>query len=137
MGSKSSKPATITTTYKKDTIIKTVLKTENFRLAFQMKALKEESQSLQNMWKEFINEGRNTFIYTTATKYPQQIKIIRKNDGSLELSVLTNVDLKLEDLESFTKMFNTISQNIEAYTKTEATGFIGYGSSSNLLVVDN
>ena len=89
------------------------------------------------MWKEFINEGRNTFIYTTATKYPQQIKIIRKNDGSLELSVLTNVDLKLEDLESFTKMFNTISQNIEAYTKTEATGFIGYGSSSNLLVVDN
>jgi hypothetical protein len=138
MGSNSSKPATITTEYRKDTIIKTVLKTDEFRLAFQMKALKEESRSLQNMWKDFITGGRNTFYYNTATKHNQQIKIIRMNDGSLELSVVTNVDLKEEDLESFTKMFDTISKNIEAYDKSEATGLLGInnGSSTNLLIVE-
>jgi len=138
MGSNSSKPATITTEYRKDTIIKTVLKTDEFRLAFQMKALKEESCSLQNMWKDFITGGRNTFYYNTATKHNQQIKIIRMNDGSLELSVVTNVDLKEEDLESFTKMFDTISKNIEAYDKSEATGLLGInnGSSTNLLIVE-
>jgi len=138
MGSNSSKPPTITTEYRKDTIIKTVLKTDEFRLAFQMKALKEESRSLQNMWKDFITGGRNTFYYNTATKHNQQIKIIRMNDGSLELSVVTNVDLKEEDLESFTKMFDTISKNIEAYDKSEATGLLGINnaSSTNLLIVE-
>jgi len=136
MGSKSSKSATITTEYRKDTIIKTILKTDEFRLAFQMKALKEESSALQTMWKEFITGERNTFYYNTATKHNQQIKIVRLNDSSLELSVVTNVDLQEKDLESFTKMFDSISKNIEAYDKSEATGLTGYASSSNLLVVD-
>ena len=138
MGSATSKPATITTEYRKDTIIKTVLKTDEFRLAFQMKALKEESRALQNMWKDFITGGRNTFYYNTATKHNQQIKILRINDGSLQLSVVTNVDLKEEDLESFTKMFDIISKNIEAYDKSEATGLVGInnGSSTNLLIVE-
>ena len=138
MGSAKSKPATITTEYRKDTIIKTVLKTDEFRLAFQMKALKEESRALQTMWKDFITGGRNTFYYNTATKHNQQIKILRINDGSLQLSVVTNVDLKEEDLESFTKMFDTISKNIEAYDKSEASGLVGInnGSSTNLLIVE-
>jgi len=138
MGSMKSKPATatITTEYRKDTIIKTILKTDDFRLAFQMKALKEESRALQNMWKDFISGGRNTFYYNTATKHNQQIKIVRINDGSLQLSVVTNVDLKEEDLEVFTKMFDTINKNIEAYDKSEATGLTGSGSSTNLLIVE-
>jgi len=138
MGSSKSKPSTstITTEYRKDTIIKTVLKTDEFRLAFQMKALKEESRALQTMWKDFITGGRNTFYYTTATKHNQQIKIVRINDGSLQLSVVTNVDLKEEDLEDFTKMFDTISKNIDAYDRSEATGLTGNGSSTNLLIVE-
>jgi hypothetical protein len=136
MGSIKSKPATITTSYKKDTIIKTILKTDDFRLAFQMKALKEESSALQAMWKDFITGERNTFYYTTATKHNQQIKITRISDGSLQLSVVTILELKEENLQDFTKMFDSISKNIEAYDKSEATGLTGYGSSSNLLVID-
>jgi hypothetical protein len=136
MGSKSSKPATITTEYKKDTIIKTVLKTDEFRLAFQMKAVKEESNALQNLWKDFITGARSTFIYNNATKYPQQIKILRNNNNTLQLSVLTTVDLKEEDLESFTKMFDTISKNIKAYDKSEASGLVGNSSSSTLLIFE-
>ena len=136
MGSAKSKPANITTEYRKDTIIKTILKTDEFRLAFQMKALKEESRALQTMWKDFITGGRNTFYYNTATKHNQQIKIVRINDGSLQLSVVTNVDLEEDDLESFTKMFDTISKNIDAYDKSEATGLTGNGSSTNLLIVE-
>lgn len=137
MGSSKSKPtATITTEYRKDTIIKTVLKTDEFRLAFQMKALKEESRALQTMWKDFITGGRNTFYYTTATKHNQQIKITRINDGSLELSVVTILELKEEDLQSFTKMFDTISKNIDNYDRSEATGLTGNGSSTNLLIVE-
>ena len=137
MGSMKSKPtSTITTEYRKDAIIKTILKTEDFRLAFQMKALKEESRILQNIWKDFITGARNTFYYNTATKYNQQIKIVRINDGSLQLTVTTNVDLKEEDLQEFTKMFDTISKNIENYDKCEATGITGNGSSNNLLIFE-
>jgi len=136
MGSVKSKPATITTEYRKDTIIKTILKTDDFRLAFQMKALKEESRALQTMWKDFITGGRNTFYYNTATKHNQQIKITRISDNSLELSVVTILELKEEDLESFTKMFDSISKNIENYDKSEATGLTGNNSSSNLLIVE-
>lgn len=136
MGSTKSKPATITTEYRKDTIIKTVLKKEEFRLGFQMKAIKEESQALQTMWKDFISGGRNTFYYNTATKHNQQIKIVRINDGSLQLSVVTNIDLKEDDLQDFTKMFDTISKSIDAYDRSEATGLTGNGSSTNLLIVE-
>ena len=140
MGSVKSKPNnhTITTEYKADTVIKTILKTDDFRLAFQMKATKEESRNLQNVWKDFINGARSTFIYNNTTKYPQQIKITRLHNNSLQLTVTTSVDLKEDDLEAFTKMFNTISSNIEKYNKTEATGFSGInnGSSTNLLTID-
>lgn len=138
MGSKLSKESIVTTEYKKDSIIKTILKTNDFRLAFQMKATREESYILQNGWKEFITSGRNTFTYKTATKYPQQIKFIRLNDGSIDFSVITTVAMKEEDLQTFTNMFDGISKNIEKYDKSEATGIIGInnGSSTNLLSID-
>ena len=140
MGSKSSKPNnnTITTEYKKDSIIKTILKTDNYRLAFQMKAVKEESRMVNALWKDFINGGRNVFIYNNATKYPQTIKFTRLNDGSLQFNVSTNVNIKEEEIESFTKMFDTISSNIEKYDKSEASGLTGLnnGSSTNLLSID-
>jgi hypothetical protein len=138
MGSKSSKQETITTHYKKDTFIKTVLKTENYRIGFQMKADREESRNLQTMWKDFITGARNTFTYNNATKYPQQIKFIRLNDGSLQFTTSTTVNIKEEELESFTRMFDTISKNIDTYNKSVSTGLtvIDNSSSSNLLVFD-
>ena len=138
MGSKTSKPATITTEYKKDTIIKTILKTEDFRLAFQMKATKEESSKLQTMWKDFITGARSTFMYNTATKHNQLIKFTRHHNGYIQLSATTTVDLTEEDIESFTKMFDTISKNIESYDKSEASGLIGIQNNSltNLLIFE-
>ena len=138
MGSKSSKQETITTHYKKDALIKTVLKTENYRIGFQMKADREESRNLQTMWKDFITGARNTFTYNNATKYPQQIKFIRLNDGSLQFTTSTTVNIKEEELESFTRMFDTISKNIDTYNKYVSTGLtvIDNSSSSNLLVFD-
>jgi hypothetical protein len=133
----SRNDAKITTEYRKDTIIKTILKTDEFRLAFQMKATNEESDKVQNLWQDFINGARNVFSYQTATKYPQTIKIIRIED-KYQLVVNTTVDLKEEDMEKFTKMFNEISKNIKKYDRSEASGLTGVNSSSslNLLVTE-
>ena len=138
MGSKSSKPETITTEYKKDTLIKTVLKMENFRVSFQMKADKQEYRLVHNMWSDFITGERNTFTYNNQTKYPQEIKFIRLNDGSIKFTTSTSVSIKEEELEAFTRMFDNISKNIEQYNKSVTTGLTvtDTGSSSNLLVFD-
>jgi hypothetical protein len=138
MGNNVSKnDAKITTEYRKDTIIKTILKTDEFRLAFQMKATNEESDKVQNLWQDFISGARNVFSYQTATKYPQTIKIIRIED-KCQLVVATTIDLKEEDMEKFTKMFNEISKNIKKYDKSEASGLSGINSNSSLnLLVNN
>jgi len=133
----SRNDAKITTEYQKDTIIKTILKTDEFRLAFQMKATNEESDKVQNLWQDFISGARNVFSYQTATKYPQTIKIMKIED-KYQLVVATTIDLKEEDMEKFTKMFNEISKNIKKYDKSEASGLNGInsGSSLNLLVTE-
>jgi hypothetical protein len=133
----SRNDAKITTEYRKDTIIKTILKTDEFRLAFQMKATNEESDKVQNLWQDFISGARNVFSYQTATKYPQTIKIMKIED-KYQLVVATTIDLKEEDMEKFTKMFNEISKNIKKYDKSEASGLNGInsGSSLNLLVTE-
>lgn len=138
MGNNVSKTdAKITTEYRKDTIIKTILKTDEFRLAFQMKATNEESDKVQNLWQDFISGARNVFSYQTATKYPQTIKITKIED-KYQLVVSTTIDLKEEDMEKFTKMFNEISKNIKKYDKSEASGLTGINSNSslNLLVTE-
>ena len=102
-----------------------------------MKATNEESDKVQNLWSDFISGARNVFSYQTATKYPQTIKIIRIED-TYQLVVSTTVDLKEEDMEKFTKMFNEISKNIKKYDKSEASGLTGINSSSSLnLLVNN
>ena len=138
MGNNVSKnDAKITTEYRKDTIIKTILKTDEFRLAFQMKATNEESDKLQNLWSDFINGARNVFSYQTATKYPQTIKIMKIED-KYQLVVATTIDLKEEDMEKFTKMFDEISKNIKKYDRSEASGLNGINSNSSLnLLVNN
>jgi carbonic anhydrase len=138
MGNNVSKnDAKITTEYRKDTIIKTILKTDEFRLAFQMKATNEESDKVQNLWQDFISGARNVFSYQTATKYPQTIKIMKIED-KYQLVVATTIDLKEEDIEKFTKMFNEISKNIKKYDRSEASGLTSINSNSSLnLLVNN
>ena len=123
--------------YKKDAIIKTVLKNKRFRLGFQIRAIKEESYALQNQWKDFISGERSTFTYNSATKYPQQIRFLRLNDGTVEFTSSTTIPLTPEDLDSFTQIFDTLVKSVEAYDKSLPSGLSAYNnnSSTNLLTV--
>ena len=136
MGSLISKKTSIKTQYKKDTLIKTVLKTEKYRISFQMKADKDEFRNLETMWKDFITGARNTFTYNNSTKYPQEIKFIRLNDGSLQFTTSTTVHIDEDELKSFTRMFDTISRNINDYNKPVSTGLTITDSSSSTNLLD-
>jgi hypothetical protein len=138
MGLLMSKKESITTHYKKDTLIKTVLETEKYRIGFQMRADKDEFRNIETMWKDFITGARNTFTYNNSTKYPQEIKFIRLNDGSLHFTTSTTVIIDEDELKSFTKMFDTISRNIDSYNKPVSAGLTitDSSSSTNLLVND-
>jgi hypothetical protein len=139
MGSKLCREESITTQYKKDTLIKTILKTDKYRISFQMRADKDEFRNLQIMWKDFISGARNTFIYNNTTKFPQEIKFLRLNDGSLQFTTSTTVNIDEDELKSFSKMFDTISKNIDSYNKPVSAGLTvndNNNSSTNLLVVN-
>jgi len=140
MGNKSSKSvmenASITTEFKKDTIIKTILKTANFRFALQMKATKLESKRLNESWKDFITGVRDTFIFNNETKYPQYIKITRVNNR-LQFSATTTVEMVEEDLAVLTKMFSKIDNEIQKYDSSGPSALTSVNTSSsslNLLV---
>jgi hypothetical protein len=139
MGSKLCREESITTQYKKDTLIKTILKTNKYRISFQMRADKDEFRNLQIMWKDFISGARNTFIFNNTTKFPQEIKFLRLSDGSLQFSTSTTVNIDEDELKSFSKMFDTISKNIDSYNKPVSAGLTindNNNSSTNLLVVN-
>jgi len=139
MGSKLCREESIRTQYKKDTLIKTILKTDKYRISFQMRADKDEFRNLQIMWKDFISGARNTFIYNNTTKFPQEIKFLRLNDGSLQFTTSTTVNIDEDELKSFSKMFDTISKNIDSYNKPVSAGLTvndNNNSSTNLLVVN-
>jgi len=136
MGLLMSKKESITTQYKKDTLIKTVLKTEKYRIGFQMRADKDEFRNIETMWKDFITGARNTFTYNNSTKYPQEIKFIRLNDGSLHFTTSTTVIIDEDELKSFTKMFDTISRNIDSYNKPVSAGLTITDSSSSTNLLD-
>jgi len=136
MGLLMSKKESITTQYKKDTLIKTVLETEKYRIGFQMRADKDEFRNIETMWKDFITGARNTFTYNNSTKYPQEIKFIRLNDGSLQFTTSTTVNIDEDELKSFTKMFDTISRNIDSYNKPVSAGLTITDSSSSTNLLD-
>ena len=139
MGSKLCREESITTQYKKDTLIKTILKTNKYRISFQMRADKDEFHNLETMWKDFITGARNTFIFNNTTKFPQEIKFLRHNDGSLQFTTSTTVNIDEDELKSFSKMFDTISKNIDSYNKPVSAGLTindNNSSSTNLLVVN-
>lgn len=124
--------ANIRAEFKKDSIIKTTLKTANFRFALHMKATKEEGRRLNETWKDFLSGVKESFIYYTQTKYPQYIKISRVND-KIQFSITTNIEMKEEDLDNLTQMFSKIETEIRDYDTPVASGLIGVTNSSSSL----
>lgn len=135
MGIKSSKSvmddATVRVEFKKDTIIKTILKTTHFRFALQMRATKEEGRRLNEGWKDFLLGVKDSFIYYTETKYPQYIKISRVNE-KIQFSITTTVQMEEEDLDTLTKMFSKIETEIRKYEKVTPSGLVPISSNSSL-----
>ena len=136
MGNAPTKPdtpnANIRAEFKKDSIIKTTLKTANFRFALHMKATKEEGRRLNESWKDFLSGVKESFIYYTETKYPQYIKITRVNN-KIQFSITTTVQMEEEDLDNLTQMFSKIEHEIRNYDTTAPSGLIGVTNSSSSL----
>jgi len=148
--SQSTPTATPTTTprsdfsvdviHKKDETIQTILKTKHFKFALIMRANKVESERLQERWQDFTSNTRDNFIYHTATKNPQYIKVVRDGD-KMYFTQSTTLEIDETDVKNLTKMFDTISTAINDRDKTDVLGLwpkndANSASSLNLLVTD-
>jgi len=130
----------VNVTHKKDETIQTILKTKHFKFALIMRANKVESERLQERWQDFTSKIRDDFIYHTATKNPQHIKVVRDGD-KMYFTQSTTLEIDENDVKNLTKMFDTISTTINDLHKTNITGLspridVGSASSLNLLVTD-
>ena len=147
MGSSQSTTATTTTTdfsvnitHKKDATIQTVLHTKHFKFALLMRANQVEVDRIQERWQDFTSKVRNDFIYHTATKNSQHIKIVRDGDR-MYFTQSTTLEIDETDVKNLTKMFDTISTAVNDLNKTNVTGLSARNdgssaSSLNLLVTD-
>ena len=126
--------------HKKDETIQTILKTKHFKFALIMRANKVESERLQERWQDFTSNIRDNFIYHTATKNPQYIKVVRDGD-KMYFTQSTTLEIDETDVKNLTKMFDTISTAINDRDKTDVLGLwpkndANSASSLNLLVTD-
>ena len=126
--------------HKKDETIQTILKTKHFKFALIMRANKVESERLQERWQDFTSNIRDNFIYHTATKNPQYIKVVRDGD-KMYFTQSTTLEIDETDVKNLTKMFDTISTAINDRDKTDVLGLwpkndATSASSLNLLVTD-
>ena len=126
--------------HKKDETIQTVLQTKRFKFALLMRANQVEADRLQERWKDFTGNVRDDFIYHTATKSPQQIKVVRDGD-KMYFTQSTTLEIDETDVKNLTKMFNTISAAIkDLHTRNVAClspiNDVSSASSLNLLVTD-
>ena len=138
MGATASKNpiVSIKNKVKKEETLQTTLITKNFRFGFLMDAKKIEAERIQERWNDFISKITDNFTYITTTRYPQIIKVSRE-ENELFLNISTKINIKEEDLESLTKMFNSISETIKEINKKDDIGLStndNSGSSLNLLV---
>ena len=130
----------VNVTHKKDETIQTILKTKHFKFALIMRANKVESERLQERWQEFTSKTRDDFIYNTATKNPQHIKVVRDGD-KMYFTQSTTLEIDETDVNNLTKMFDTISTTINDLHKTNVSCLspindASSASSLNLLVTD-
>ena len=104
-----------------------------------MTATKSEIEKIQERWNDFMSNIKDDFIYISTTRYPQTVKINR--DGKdIYLSLSTKIDITEEDLQSFTKMFNSIETAIKEVNQKDSIGLNtteSNNSSLNLLVKSN
>ena len=105
-----------------------------------MRANKVESERLQERWQDFTSNIRDNFIYHTATKNPQYIKVVRDGD-KMYFTQSTTLEIDETDVKNLTKMFDTISTAINDRDKTDVLGLwpkndATSASSLNLLVTD-
>jgi hypothetical protein len=130
----------VNVTHKKDETIQTILKTKHFKFALIMRANQKESERLQERWQDFTTKVRDDFIYHTATKNPQHIKVVRDGD-KMYFTQSTTLEIDETDVKNLTRMFDTISTTIKDINKTDITGLSAIvdassASSLNLLVTD-
>jgi hypothetical protein len=141
MGSSASKNQIISiqNKVKKENTIQTTLSTKHFKFALLMTATKSEIEKIQERWTDFMSNIKDDFIYISTTRYPQTVKINR--DGKdIYLSLSTKIDITEEDLQSFTKMFNSIETAIKEVNQKDSIGLNtteSNSSSLNLLVKSN
>jgi len=120
---------------KKEETLQTTLTTKNFRFGFLMDAKQVEAERIQERWSDFLSNTRDDFIYVTTTRYPQIIKVSREGD-EIFLNVSNKISITEDDLQSLTKMFNSISQTVKEVNQKDTIGLSSTtsGSSLNLLV---
>ena len=141
MGSSASKNQilSIQNKIKKENTIQTTLSTTHFKFALLMNATKSEIEKIQERWKDFLSNIKDDFIYISTTRYPQTVKVHR--DGNeIYLTLSTKINISEEDLQSFTKMFNSIETAIKEVNQKDSIGLTtpeSNNSSLNLLIKSN
>ena len=131
-----SSTLSLTSKFKKDETIQTVLKTKTFRFALLMHALPKEIERIQERWADFISKSKDSFVYVTTTRRPQTIKVEREGDKNY-LTVTTKIELNDQDINSLTKMFEEIENAVKGLNVKDVVGLsssASSGSSLNLLV---
>jgi hypothetical protein len=121
---------------KKDETLQTILHTKHFKFAFLMDAKLSEMERIQERWSDFLSNSKDDFVYITTTRRPQTIKIFRDNE-ELFLSLSTKIKINEDDLNSFTKMFNSMESAIKEIHQKDVVGLSfssNNNSSLNLLV---
>lgn len=129
MGNTSS----IQTKIKQDSVLQTIFKSKRLRFAFRMKASRDEYLKLDNEWTNFLVGDAREFKYETACKYPQIMRIYRK-DEKIYLSVENTIEILEEDVKQLTDMFHSLKAPIWNATGCELMGIMNPSpSQTNLL----
>ena len=123
----------IQTKMKQDSILQTIFKSNRLRFVFRMKASRDEYLKLDNEWTNFLVGDATEFNYETNSKYPQHMKIYRK-DEKIYLSVENTIEIFQEDIGQLSDMFKSLKVPIWNATGCELMGVMNPSPShTNLL----
>ena len=125
--------ASVQTKMKQDSILQTIFKSKRLRFAFRIKATREEYRKLDNEWTNFLVGDATEFKYETASKYPQLMRVYRK-DEKIYLSVENTIEILEEDIQQMTDMFQKLKAPIWNASGCELMGIMNPSpSQTNLL----
>lgn len=127
--------ASIQSKMKQDSILQTFFKSKRLRFIFRMKATRDEYFKLDNEWTNFLVGDSKEFKYETACKYPQLMRIYRK-DEKIYLSVENTIEILEEDVKQLTDMFQSLKAPIWNATGCQMMGLMNPSpSQTNLLSI--